>query len=126
LSKLVDKPTVLIFASYTCPFFLQHGSEIQQLADKYRGRANVFVVYTAEAHPSPNPPYGSSRNRGIFVIAKTLDERANAARAAVQELHLALPILLDSMDDRGVKAYGSVATIRMYVLDRNRRVVHKS
>ncbi len=50
------RPVVIEFGSVSCPVFDNRISPMEQLASKYQGRADFYVLYTREAHPGQNYP----------------------------------------------------------------------
>ena len=87
---------------------------MEALYKAYKGKAQFFLVYLREAHPSrAKPPAAAPRARaqarrsGNVSIAqhKTIAERAIAADKCMKGLKLTIPILLDSIGGEYIKAY---------------------
>jgi hypothetical protein len=76
------------------------------------------VVYTREAHPDQSPtPEARS--------AKTIAERRKAALSFSRREGLTMPILLDSMDDRGFRAVATQGST-IVVIDASGKFVYRS
>jgi hypothetical protein len=58
----IGKPLLLIGGSYTCPVFRQKINKINQVASVYGSQLNIYIIYSAEAHPkSPDvSPYSGT------------------------------------------------------------------
>jgi type I thyroxine 5'-deiodinase len=80
------------------------------------------VVYIREAHPVGGP----RRPPEQFQIAdpKTLEERQRVAEKFAAIVKLSVPIYVDTIDDQVEQAYSGWPD-RIYVLDRNGKIVHK-
>ena len=90
---------------------------MESLYKAYKGKAQFFLIYTREIHPSRNsgkPGKSStarpSRRRGGPAIVQhtSLKERMIAAGKCTKGLKLTIPILLDTMDNAYLKAYGGI------------------
>ncbi len=68
-----------------------------------------------------------SNDRVGIALAQPLaaPERFAAAQQCCSRLHLSMPTVVDSMDDRVGKAYSGMPD-RLYVIDRDGKVVYKS
>ena len=80
----------------------------------YKGKAQFFLVYLREAHPSrAKPSAGTSRAKapakrpGHISIAqpKPMAERVIAADKCMKGMKLTIPILLDSIEGEYIKTY---------------------
>jgi hypothetical protein len=86
---------------------------VETLYKAYKGEVQFFLVYIREAHPSRSkdsadksrvrkPPKG-----GLDISQHTsMDERVIAADKCMKKMEMTIPILLDEMDSRFLKAYG--------------------
>ena len=61
----------------------------------------------------------------IFTSPKDLNERGEVAGACLRKLNIELPALLDTFDNRTEAAYTGWPD-RLYVIDREGKVAHKS
>ena len=87
---------------------------MEALYKAYKGKAQFFLVYLREAHPSRARPSGGTsqakapaRRPGRVSIAqhKTMSDRVIAADKCMKGLELTIPILLDSIEGDFIKAY---------------------
>ena len=81
-----------------------------------------YVVYIQEAHASD-----SWRLAGNVSVATphTFEERGTVASSCVRKLGIEIPALVDGVDDTTESAYTGWPD-RLYLIDRNGRVVYKS
>lgn len=87
---------------------------LDRLYKKYKDKAEFFLVYIREAHPSKG---GRTKRKGISVEQpKTLDERATVAKTCTTKLKLPMPCLVDDMKGTTEKAYSAWPT-RIVVVD---------
>jgi len=93
---------------------------------EYKDRAAFYIVYIQEAHASDvwQMPQNITQNV-IFSLPRNYGERGEIAGACVRNLHLAIPALLDTFDNKTEAAYTGWPD-RLYVIDRTGRVVYKS
>jgi hypothetical protein len=88
---------------------------VETLYKAYKDKAQFFLVYIREAHPSPDKGQADEQrakeqlkrfgDKGI-AQPKTMDERVIAADKCMKDLKLTIPILLDSIEGDYLKAYG--------------------
>lgn len=99
---------------------------LNKLFREYRDRVAFYVVYIQEAHPIDAWQTDSNIEDDVLVAStQTLDERANVAGICVRNLGIELPALIDEPDDRVERAYTGWPD-RLYVIDAEGRVAHKS
>lgn len=99
---------------------------MNRLREEYRDRAEFFVVYIQEAHPSDLWQMPSNiRDEVIVQSPLTLDQRVKVANSCVRDLGLEIPALLDDMQDTTDRAYTAWPD-RLYVIDVQGRVAYKS
>lgn len=85
-----------------------------------------YVVYIQEAHPSDVWQMESNiKQKVVFASPKSMDERQQLAGSCVRSLHLEIPAILDSLDNRTEVAYTGWPD-RIYVINREGKVVYKS
>jgi len=107
LSSLKNRVVVLVFGSYTCPSFRGRASSIDRLTQELSTSANVFIVYTKEAHPQGGWEVERNKDENISIKQPTtLEARRAVAKQSREALHLSTPILIDDMDDTVTNAYG--------------------
>lgn len=87
---------------------------MEALYKAYKDKAQFFLVYLREAHPSRARPSGGTskakappRRPGRVSIAqhKTMSDRVIAADKCMKGMKLTIPILLDSIEGDFIKAY---------------------
>jgi hypothetical protein len=88
---------------------------VETLYKAYKDKAQFFLVYIREAHPSPEKGQADEQrakeqlkrfgDKGI-TQPRTMDERLIAADKCMKDLKLTIPILLDSIEGDYLKAYG--------------------
>ena len=94
--------------------------------DRYGDRAQFFVVYIREAHPSDAWQMAVNvRQNVVFADPKTFEERTAVASSCVRKLNLRIPALIDDVGDQVEAAYTAWPD-RLYVIDETGRVVFKS
>jgi hypothetical protein len=92
----------------------------------YGGQVEFLAVYVREAHPTDGWRMLSNDHAGIAVAQpRTRDERVAAATQCNGLLEMNMPMLVDEMDDRVGHAYSGMPD-RLYVIDRDGKVVYKS
>ena len=87
---------------------------METLYKAYKDKAQFFLVYIREAHPSPEKGRLDEQrakeqlkrfgDKGI-TQPKTMDERVIAADKCMKDMKLTIPILLDSIEGDYLKAY---------------------
>lgn len=83
-------------------------------------------MYIREAHPEDEWQVPVNHTDDVvFHQPRTLDERAAVAEACVLRLQLAMPTLLDEMDDAVDRAYAALPE-RLYVIDAEGTVTHQA
>jgi Iodothyronine deiodinase len=100
--------------------------ELNRLYREYRDRATFYVVYISEAHPVDRWQLGSNVKDDVLVKNTTTDdERMDVAGVCVRKLGIEFPALVDELDNRVEEAYTGWPD-RLYVIDKEGRVAHKS
>ena len=98
------RPVLLVAGSFSCPVFRASIPALNEMAERYRDRLEILIVYVVEAHPvvDPSPYFGvenvTTQNRYADVLVRqptTYGER----RALVDSLHarfaITPPIVID-------------------------------
>jgi hypothetical protein len=99
-AKLVGKPSVLLFGSYTAPNFRDRASLLQQVAQRYGSRVNWLIIYTREMHPMGKDEPERNRDDHIAIAQHASDaDRTAAARNARDQLQLTMDIAPEKLDD---------------------------
>lgn len=100
--------------------------ELNALYQRYRDRAEFFVVYIREAHPVDAWQVGDNVRDDVLVATpQSIEERNQVAGICVTKLGIEFPALVDLEDDRVEKAYTGWPD-RLYVIDSNGAIAHKS
>jgi len=87
---------------------------------------SFLAVYILEAHPSDVWQMQSNlKDNVVFASPKSEEERAFVAGACVRKLGIKFPAVLDGFDNTTEKAYTGWPD-RLYLIDRDGRVVYKS
>ena len=85
-----------------------------------------YAVYIQEAHPSDVWQMRSNIRDGvIFRDPRTDTERSQVAESCVRKLGIRFPALIDGIDNTVERQYTGWPD-RMYLIDRDGRVVYKS
>lgn len=99
---------------------------LNQLYKEYRDRVAFYVVYIEEAHPIDAWQLDDNLEDDVLVAStKTLDERVNVAGVCMTKLGIELPAVVDGPDNVVERAYTGWPD-RLYVIDRDGTIVHKS
>jgi peroxiredoxin len=109
LLNLRGKPTVLVFGSFTSPTFRDKTAAFDAVRKDYRNKANVLVIYTAEAYPNNEWDVQRNIDEQIRVAQHTsLDERVKMAKLTRDGLKIDTEIVVDDIDDGVAKAYDAM------------------
>jgi hypothetical protein len=96
------------------------------LYQQYVDRVAFYVVYIAEAHPSDIWQMQSNIKEGIlFRNPNTVQEREQVAGSCVRKLHIAIPAVIDSIDNRVEQEYTAWPD-RLYLIGADGRIRFKS
>jgi hypothetical protein len=102
--------TVVVFGSLSCPSFRQRAAALEKLKETTGNRANVYVIYSKEAHPLGGWEVDRNKAEGISIDdPKTIDARRALASKARDALKLSTPILIDTMDNTAMTTLGAGA-----------------
>ncbi len=92
---------------------------------RYSDRAGFYGVYIREAHPSDGWSMESNERAGIRIEQpKAAEDRVRVASQCCTALEMAMPLLVDGIDDRVGNAYSGFPD-RLYLIDRDGRVAYK-
>ena len=87
---------------------------------------NFFCIYIQEAHPEDGWQLPVNHDDSVvYDQPRTMDARASVAGACVLHLNLAMPTLLDDMDNSTDSAYAALPE-RLYVIDSDGRVIRRA
>lgn len=94
--------------------------------EAYKERMHFFCVYIKEAHPEDGWQVGENvRENLVFTQPRSEEERREIAAACVLNLRLAMPTLLDDMEDSTDEAYAALPE-RLYLVDTTGGVLFQS
>ena len=92
---------------------------------RYSSLIDFYAVYIREAHPSDGWSMESNETVGIKIAQpKTTAERTKVASQCCSSLDMAMPLLVDTIDDAVGRAYSGFPD-RLYLLDRSGKVAYK-
>ncbi len=110
-----EKNVVLTFGSATCPFTASSIRGLNDLFDEYDGDDVQFLfVYVREAHPGEKLP-----------AHREPEDKVEAAERFREEEDLDLPVLVDDLDGKIHKEYGTLPNAT-YLIDKSGRVAFRS
>lgn len=99
---------------------------MNELYDRYRDRVAFYAVYILEAHPSDVWQMESNlKDNVVFASPRREEDREFVAGACVRKLGIKFPAIVDQFDNTTERAYTAWPD-RIYLIDRQRRVVYKS
>jgi peroxiredoxin len=96
----------------------------------FKGKAVVmhfwadWCTYCLEEMPVLDGLYRQYRDRGLMIYAVNVGQGRDAAKAFVQKMKVAYPVLLDS-DSRTAKSYGVLGLPRTFFIDRKGNIKYK-
>src|SRR2546425_5078726 len=93
---------------------------------RYSSLVDFYAVYIREAHPLDGWSMESNDRVGIKIAQpKTAEERTKVASQCCASLDMAMPLLVDTIDDSANRLYSGFPD-RLYLIDRDGRVAYKS
>ena len=99
---------------------------LNEIAAEFGEQMDFFCVYIQEAHPQDGWQVDSNlRDDVIYNTPTTIEERADLAQTCVLRLEMAMPTLLDDMNDTVDTLYNGLPE-RLYVLDADHTVYWKT
>jgi hypothetical protein len=97
---------------------------LEAIYRQYRAQVEFFVIYVQEAHPTDGWQVDSNVAEGVlFRQHQSYEERESVAATCSLDLHLALPILVEELDNAIDEAYGA-APERLYLIGMDGRVAY--
>ena len=95
---------------------------LNEIAAEFGEKMDFYCVYIQEAHPQDGWQVDSNlRDDVIYNTPTTIEERADLAQTCVLRLEMAMPTLLDDMNDTVDTLYNGLPE-RLYVLDADHTV----
>lgn len=106
-------PVVLVFASFTCPPSRMKLPRFEALAQRWRGKAQLYIVYSREAHPHAR---SSQRLNGFADQVQARDRNGDGTVTVAEYGDLGPRYMLDAFDldhDGEVRSYELLAARRL-------------
>ena len=98
---------------------------MERFYQKYKSKAEIFIVYIREAHPEDGwQSRANSRDGVLFTQPKTFQARCSVATAFLKDRKVTIPCLLDDMNATAQNAY-SAWPERIYVIDIDGKIARK-
>ncbi len=95
---------------------------MENLRRQYGDRVEFFVVYIKEAHPEDGWVLERNRRAGVLVDDPTSrEERTSVARACAVRMRIAMPVLVDGVENAVASTYGGWPD-RLYLIGRDGRI----
>lgn len=125
-SHLGEKPVALIFGNFTCGPFRSQAGNLERVYRRFSDRVQFYVIYVREAHPADGWWMEMNDRMGINIKQpQDYDERKTVAGYCYDHLDFDVTMLIDTLDDEVGGAYSGMPS-RLYLLDKQQRVVFKS
>ncbi len=97
---------------------------MDEIYNQYKDRVEFFLVYVREAHPTDGWQVDRNiENQVLFRAHQDFAERESVAGSCSLGLNIALPMLIEEMDNGVDEAYGA-APVRLYVVDAQGQVAY--
>ena len=97
---------------------------MEKLYKDHKERAEFFVVYIREAHPSDGWAMPVNAKEGVNVTQpKTYEERCKVASDCIKGMKLSIPALVDDMSDTAEKAYSGWPD-RFFLVGKDGKIVY--
>jgi hypothetical protein len=118
------KPALLVTMSLSCGQSRRHARALRRLSRRFEPYVNTAIIYVVEAHPINAPsPYAdriwvTDRNEiaGIHCAQpRTIEERIELAHRLRRRFRLSTSMLIDALDDRAWRAFGSAPNVAILV-----------
>jgi len=99
---------------------------LNNIYHQYRTQVDFYCIYIQEAHPHDGWQVAMNLDDDvIFDQPDTLHEREAIAKVCALRLNLAMPMLLDDMDNQVDTLFAALPE-RLYLLDDTGRVVYRT
>lgn len=119
-----NKPALLVTMSLSCGQSRRHARALGRLSRRFEQFINTVIIYVVEAHPINAPsPYAdriwiTDKNEiaGIYCAQpRTLEERIELAQRLRRRFRLSISMLIDVLDDRAWRVFGSAPNVAILV-----------
>ena len=125
LSRCWDKqPALLVMMSLSCGQTRRQIRGLRQLSRRFEQYINTVIIYVKESHPIDAPsPYAdriwvTTKNEmaGVRCVQpRTLEARIELAHQLTRRFRLSTSMLIDALDDRAWRAFGSAPNVAILV-----------
>jgi hypothetical protein len=118
------QPALLVTMSLSCGRTRRHARALQRLSRRFEQYINTVIIYVKESHPIDAPsPYAdriwmTTKNEiaGIHCAQpRTLEARMELAHQLRRRFRLSTSMLIDALDDRAWRAFGSAPNVAILV-----------
>ncbi|MBI4455785.1 MAG: redoxin domain-containing protein [Acidobacteria bacterium] len=109
-----ERPIVVEFGSITCPVFCGKIASMEELARKYAGKANFYVLYVREAHPGQNYP-----------AHRSFTQKLNYAHALERLEKVERTILIYDLEGTMNRDYGAMPN-SVYVIGKDGIIAYRA
>ena len=97
----------------------------EQIRNRFAGQVEFFVEYVQEAYPTDGREFNSDVTEGVlFRQHQTFDEREEVAQTCRLDLHIALPVLVEEMDNLIDEVYDA-APERLHLTNADGRIAYQ-
>ena len=97
---------------------------MDDIYNEYKDRVEFFLVYVREAHPTDGWQVDRNlENQVLFRAHQDLAERESVANSCGLGLNIAMPMLIEEMDNAIDEAYGA-APERLYLIGADGQVAY--
>ena len=90
---------------------------------EYKGRAQFFIVYIKEAHPSDDWANRVNERLKYIKDPTTFFERFQVANTCVSDLKVTIPCLVDDMENSTARAYKAWPD-RLFVIGKDGKIAY--
>jgi hypothetical protein len=127
------QPALLVTMSLSCGQTRRHAQALQRLSRRFETDINMVIIYVLEAHPvDTTSPYSNriwvtTRNEMVGIRCaqpRSLEERIALAHQLKRRFRLSIFMLIDALDDRAWRAFGSAPNVAILV-DTDGRIAAK-
>ena len=118
------QPALLVTMSLSCGQTRRHARALRRLSRRFEKDINTVIIYVLEAHPINAPsPYSdriwvTTKNEMVGIHCaqpRTLEGRIALAHQLKRRFRLSTSMLIDALDDRAWRAFGSAPNVAILV-----------
>lgn len=98
---------------------------LNRIARAYQEQVDFYVIYIREIHPTDGWQVNANEEDGVLIRQhRSFEERVEVGQTCMLKTGLAVPALVDEMDDGVTVAYNGMPE-RLYLVGRDGRVAYK-